>query len=193
MSELNNNQLNPAGLPTEMELATEYKVETENYRPKSAGFWIRFWAYSIDLLVIYAISGLFIKPLFRIFDISVSSPMFLLFNTYKLTVLILFLAYFTLMTKYMQQTVGKMIIGIRVVPKDSQQLTWGTVFFRETVGRFISKILLFPYLLPVFMPNKEALHDLFADTYVIHENVYEKEMPVTYRKNAEQLQGSTAI
>ena len=32
-------------------------IQTEHFRPKLAGFWIRFWAYSIDLLVVYAISG----------------------------------------------------------------------------------------------------------------------------------------
>ena len=37
-------------------------------------------------------------------------------------------------------------------------------------------MLLIPYLLVVFMPKKEALHDLFADTYVIHEHAYEKEV-----------------
>ena len=57
-------------------------------------------------------------------------------------------------------------MGIKVVPKDGGKLTWGTVLFREVIGRFISKLLVIPYLLVVFMPKKEALHDLFADTYV---------------------------
>ena len=137
--------------------------------------------------------GIFIKPVFRAFDISVSSPLFLLFSTYKLTALILLLAYFTLMTKYLQQTVGKMIMGIKVVPKEGEHLTWGAVVFREVFGRFISKMLLIPYLLPVFMPKKEALHDLFADTYVVHESTFEKEMQITYMEKAEQLQEGTVI
>lgn len=168
-------------------------METEYFRPKFAGFWIRFWAYSIDLLVLYAISGIFIKPLFRVADISVSSPMFLFFNSYKITALILLLVYFTLMTKFFHQTVGKMILGVKVVPKEGEQLTWGTILFREVFGRFISKTLLIPYLLPIFMPKKEALHDLFADTYVVHEHVYEKEIQNTYVKQAEQLQEGTVV
>ena len=51
-----------------------------------------------------------------------------------------------------------------------------TVIFREVIGRFISKMLVIPYLLVIFMPKKEALHDLFADTYVVHEHAYEKEI-----------------
>ena len=79
------------------------------------------------------------------------------------------------MTKYFQQTVGKMIMGIKVISQQEEQLTWNTIIFREVIGRFISKTLLIPYLFVVFMPKKESLHDLFADTYVVHERTYEKE------------------
>lgn len=148
----------------------------EYYRPKLAGFWTRFWAYTIDLIVLYAISGIFIKPLFRAFDFQVSNPWFLLFTPFKITMLILLLLYFTLMTKYFQQTVGKMILGIKVISKEEGSLTWQTLLFREVIGRFISKVLVIPYLLVAFMPKKEALHDIFADTYVIHEDAYDKEV-----------------
>jgi len=185
MSEYNEHQLNPAEMPV--------KIEIPEYRPKIAGFWMRFWAYSIDLLVVYALSGLFVKPIFRAFDISVSSPIFLFFNTYKLTALLLFLVYFLLMTKFLHQTVGKMILGIKVVSKEGVELTWGTVVFREVFGRFISKTLLFPYLLPVFMPKKEALHDLFADTYVIHENSFDKTEKITTENKARQLHEGTIV
>ena len=86
-------------------------------------------------------------------------------------------------------------MGIRVVAKDGGKLTWGAVIFREVIGRFISKMLVIPYLLVLFMPKKEALHDLFADTVVEHEYSYEKEMRVDYRKRIEgqQLQESTII
>lgn len=150
------------------------ELNDEKYRLKSAGFWTRFWAYIIDLIVLSAVSGIFIKPLFRAVGIEISNPVFWIFSTYKLTALLLLLLYFALMTKFFRQTVGKMIMGIRVIPKDDGNLTWGTIVIREVIGRFISKMLLIPYLLVVFMPKKEALHDLFADTLVVHENVYEK-------------------
>ena len=56
-------------------------------------------------------------------------------------------------------------------------------------------MLVIPYLLVLFMPRKEALHDLFADTVVEHEHTYEKEMRVDYRKRIEgqQLQDGTII
>ena len=169
-------------------------VQTEQFRPKFAGFWTRFWAYVIDLIIVSSISGILIKPLFRIVDFPISNPGFLLFSPYKVVLLILFLTYFAVMTKIFSQTVGKMILGIKVIRTDSSNLTWGNILFREVIGRFISKLLTIPYLLVIFMPKKEALHDLFADTYVIHEQAFEKEV-VTYKREREgdELQGGTIV
>lgn len=169
-------------------------IRTEQFRPKFAGFWTRFWAYIIDLLIVSSISGIFIKPVFRVLDIKISNPSFLLFSPYKVTLLILFLVYFALMTKFTGQTVGKMILGIKVVTQGGGKLSWGTILFREVIGRFISKLLTLPYLLVVFMPKKEALHDLFADTYVIHEQAFEREVIETRQeRKGEELHTGTIV
>lgn len=164
--------------------------QLDGFRPKIAGFWVRFWAYMIDLIIISSIGGLIIKPLFRVFSIPITNPIFVLFSPYKVTLLIFALLYFLLMTKFLQQTVGKMILGIKVIAKEDEPLNWSALVFREVIGRFISKVLVFPYVLVAFMPKKEALHDLFADTYVVHENVYEKDPVMNeLRQNKEkQLQ-----
>lgn len=163
---------------------------SEKFQPKIAGFWVRFWAYIIDLIVISSVGGLIIKPIFRVFSMPITNPMSLFFSPYKVTLLIVTLLYFLLMTKFLQQTVGKMIMGIKVIAKKEHALNWGSLVFREVIGRFISKVLLFPYLLVAVMPRKEALHDLFADTYVVHENVYEKTAAGNYSQQdkGEQLQ-----
>ena len=173
----------------------EISVKSNEYHPKLAGFWTRFWAYTIDIIVLYAISGIFIKPIFRAFDIPIENPSFLFFTTYKATILIVLLLYFALMTKYLQQTVGKIIMGIKVVSRDDSQLSWNTIIFREVIGRFISKLLVIPYLLVAFTPKKEALHDIFADTFVIHEDAYEKKgrLHNLVKNRGEQLQDGTVI
>lgn len=173
----------------------EYEIiRTERFRLKYAGFWTRFWAYVIDLLIVSSISGIFIKPIFRVLDLKISNPSFLLFSPYKVTLLILFLVYFALMTKFAGQTVGKMILGIKVVRQDGGDLTWGTILFREVIGRFISKLLTLPYLLVLFMPKKEALHDLFADTYVVHEQAFEREVvEIRQERKGEELQAGTIV
>lgn len=184
----------PAQLPDPVLPPVYESVQNENFRPKFAGFWTRFWAYLIDLLIVSAISGIIIKPLFRIIDIPISNPGFLLFSPYKVVLLILFLSYFAVMTKIFSQTVGKMILGIKVVSTNGSRLTWGNILFREVIGRFISKLLTIPYLLVIFMPKKEAVHDLFADTHVIHEQTFEREV-VTYKRElkSDELQGGTIV
>lgn len=148
------------------------------YRPKYAGFWIRFWAFLVDSIVVASLGGLIVKPIFRAMHWTIESPAWLLFTPFKVTMFVVFFTYFLVMTKWFGQTLGKMIFGIRVVMKDGTPVTWGAVIFRELFGRFISKMTYFPYLLAVVMPRKEALHDIFADTVVIHEEAYEVDRPV---------------
>lgn len=157
--------------------------------PKYAGFWIRLWAFLIDMLVIAAISGIFIKPVFRILDIAITKPSAFLFSPYKITLLVLLLLYFLFMTRFAGQTLGKMVMGIRVLKSNGEKLTWGSVIFREGFGRFISQMLWIPYLLVLFLPQKMALHDLFADTVVVHERTFErKEVKEIIHPERHQLQ-----
>ncbi|MDV6377536.1 RDD family protein [Sporosarcina sp. GW1-11] len=149
-------------------------MQTSHFEPKYAGFWIRFWAFIIDLFVVSAISGIFIKPIFRLMDVAITKPSFLLYSPYKVAALVLLILYFLLMTKLVGQTIGKMIMGIRVVKMNGQKLTWSSVVFREGFGRFISQTLWIPYVLVLFMPQKMALHDVFADTVVVHERLFER-------------------
>lgn len=192
MTENEQAQLNPVvGPQTDNPmLDTEKKM---HYQLKVAGFWPRFWAYLIDLLIISSLGGLIIKPIFRVADWAIINPPFLLFTPYKLTMLIMALLYFALMTKYYNQTVGKMILGIKVIAQQDEKLTLGAIFYREIIGRFISKMLLIPYLFVVFMPKKEALHDIFADTMVVHEHVFEQVETSPQSHNGEQLQVPTTI
>lgn len=37
------------------------------------GFWMRFWAYLLDLAVIAAVGGIIVKPLFRALDLQLSA------------------------------------------------------------------------------------------------------------------------
>ena len=195
MSEHSEFETNPVVETQLKQFAPEKELISNEYHPKLAGFWTRFWAYTIDIIVLYAVSGIFIKPIFRAIDVPIENPAFLFFTPYKATILIVLLLYFALMTKYLQQTVGKIVMGIKVVSRDDSQLTWSTIIFREVIGRFISKLLVIPYLLVAFTPKKEALHDIFADTFVIHEDAYEKKGHLNnmMKNRGEQLQDGTVI
>lgn len=134
--------------------------------PRYAGFWMRFWAYLLDLIVIGSIDRIIINPLFRAFDIPLHEVN--MFAPISIATAITFYAYFVLMTKYLGQTLGKMVFGLKVIGLKGEPLTWGTVLFREWIGRFISVTIPIVYLIVAFLPKKQALHDLFVETTVIH-------------------------
>jgi uncharacterized RDD family membrane protein YckC len=135
--------------------------------PDYAGFWIRFWAYLLDLVVIASINGILVYPLFRLMDLPLNKAS--LFAPISIVTAIVFYAYFVFMTKFLGQTLGKMVFGLKVTTLDHTKLNWSTVLFREWIGRFISGTILVLYFVVGFLPKKQGIHDLFADTTVIHE------------------------
>ncbi|MEC0303049.1 RDD family protein [Terribacillus saccharophilus] len=134
-----------------------------------AGFWMRFWAYIVDLIVVFSLTGLIVKP-FTMID-SFREATLWLWSVSGLLGGVIFFAYFLLMTKWRGQTLGKMIFGLRVIRKDGERLSWSDTLIREVVGRFIHRLLFlfFLYAVVAFTPKKQGLHDMFADTLVIHE------------------------
>lgn len=134
-----------------------------------AGFWIRFAAYIIDAILISSISGLVLSPLMLVndgFPIEVSA-----WTVNGIIATLIYYIYFLVMTKLFQQTLGKMIIGIKVVSIDNRALTWQDVFFRETIGRIIYNafwILKLLYLTVAFTKNKQGIHDMIGNTKVVY-------------------------
>ena len=132
-----------------------------------AGFWMRFWAYLIDLIVIGSLSRLFINPIFRLLDISIVESG--IFSPYVIVDSILFFGYFVLTTKFMNQTLGKLIMGLQVIKLNAEPLDWKTLIFREWIGRYISSVLMLGYIVVAFNPSKQGFHDMFSDTVVVLE------------------------
>jgi uncharacterized RDD family membrane protein YckC len=156
MSEVNNHE----------ELtALEYQKEENLF--ELGGFWMRFWAYLLDLIVISSIGRLIVYPIFRALDLSLVKDD--MFAPISILSAIIFYGYFVLMTKYMGQTLGKMAFGLKVIELDGKRLKWSTVLFRELIGRFISASILILYIVVAFTNKKQGIHDLFADTTVIRE------------------------
>lgn len=134
-----------------------------------AGFWIRFWAYIIDLVIVFSINGTLLSPLMFI----ESSPVYIagIFTLQGILSTLTSYLYFLFMTKAFEQTLGKMIVGVKVVRTDRGPLTWNDLLFREVVGRFIHRSLVITNVLYVIVgvtQNKQGIHDMFGNTEVIH-------------------------
>ena len=161
----------PSNLPTEQEETLQTEVlpsqpiedDGEVKVVCFAGFWMRFWAYLADLFVIGSLNRILIHPIFKFYKGSDN----LWFSAETLLTGIIFFLYFILMTKFFNQTLGKMIFGLKVVGLKEETISWGTVLFRELFGRYISKVTWIGYLLAGLLPKKQALHDIFADTSVV--------------------------
>jgi uncharacterized RDD family membrane protein YckC len=131
------------------------------------GFWLRFFAYLIDLVVINSINRLIVSSLFVMARLPMSMESFSLFTLSKLTV---FLLYFILITKLTNgQTIGKIIFGLRVVCFKEKRLSWKTVIVREGFGRYILKTISILYLSILFTKRNQHMIDLFSDTSVVLE------------------------
>lgn len=157
-----------------METYDEQLISTPVFTEKTAGFWMRFWAFTIDILIISAVSGLTIQPVFAVMNWETSGTWY---APFAILSVIIYYAYFLLLTKFLKQTLGKMIFGLRVEKRSGEALDWMTVLFREGIGRFIQKTLFFlPCIIVPFTPQNKSLADYFADTIVIHEKIYEKKV-----------------
>ncbi len=149
------------------------RAEKDREQAEYAGFWVRLAAYIIDSILVFA--GLLIV---RLIFLSVSGMLegtFLdgniLFH-YTLKDIALYsgqVLYFILCTYYTGTTLGKRAMNLRVVGGEEERLTLLTVVYRETIGRFLSGVILgLGYLLIGIDKEKRGIHDILCDTRVVY-------------------------
>lgn len=149
-----------------------YGIQSEYVYPFYfyVGFWSRFIAFSIDSLVVLSLRTILLNFPFYLFDISLGTMVSVVYFISNIFVLLL---YFTLMTKWMNgQTIGKIIMGIRVVHIGEEELSWTTVVIREAFGRIILITIPLLYLTIFFTKYKQHFVDLLCDTSVISEKIF---------------------
>lgn len=79
--------------------------------------------------------------------------------------------YYIVMTVIWGQTLGKMATGIKVIRNDGTPNTWGIIILRETIGKFVSSIILcVGYMMAGWDGKKRALHDRMFATRVVKVN-----------------------
>ena len=139
-----------------------------------ASFFPRFISYIIDIIVLWAVAQLTIIPILTVLEVRGVYFGIEALSIENIATTILYFTYFTLMTFFFKQTVGKMIFGISVISSQGTKLTFSQVFFRETVGRIISNTLLYlPYLAVLVTDAKIGLHDFIGDTYAVNNKYKE--------------------
>ncbi|HBL52151.1 MAG: hypothetical protein A3D24_01135 [Candidatus Blackburnbacteria bacterium RIFCSPHIGHO2_02_FULL_39_13] len=82
--------------------------------------------------------------------------------------LLLGIGYYVFYQSSAGQTLGKKVLGIKVVDAQGNKPTAITFFLREIIGKAVSGIILgIGYLMVLWDGKKQALHDKIASTYVV--------------------------
>jgi uncharacterized RDD family membrane protein YckC len=140
-----------------------------------AGFWLRVFAWIIDIFLLSIFVGIFIlNPLMPRAGISPENP-WAMFNSnsrqvlaINLLVLMVQWCYFALLeSSAWQASFGKRLLGIYVTDAQGKRIS-----FARASGRYFAMIvstltLGFGYVMGAFTPKKQMLHDMIADCLVL--------------------------
>lgn len=145
-----------------------------------AGFWRRAVALFIDSLIIGIISSVLYGIVLgtQFFKLATQNPQnpdptaFLPIMgsmiLFQILAFVFFWLYFALQeSSKAQATLGKRVMGLKVVGADGGRISFGRATGR-TLGKWVSNMTLyFGYYMAGFTKKRQALHDLMADTFVV--------------------------
>jgi uncharacterized RDD family membrane protein YckC len=129
-----------------------------------AGFWIRFLAYLLDVIILQVFLYLFGMILGMVLGGADTVQLIATVVSFVLA-----LGYEIFFIGKYGATPGKMALKLRVVRADGSPVGYGLA-----AGRYLSKILsalilLIGYIMAAFDEQKRALHDRICDTRVVRE------------------------
>jgi uncharacterized RDD family membrane protein YckC len=138
----------------------------EARRPSLAGFWIRVAAVLVDLIVLVVAETVLRLSTRALWGGAVTESR-VFEGTVPLFGLVFDAVYNVILHAMFGQTVGKMVVNIRVVQLDGHSLSWGIAVIRY-LGEWVSMLLFgIGYLMAGLRADKRALHDLLAGTRVV--------------------------
>ncbi len=142
-----------------------------------AGWWKRFVAWGIlDGLILGTIEvAIFLvlwglpALIFGLIDQNLAAIGGLVGGILALVgVIVAYILYVIIPTGKTGQTIGKRIMGIKVVDRDGNPPGVGKAFLRETIGKALSCVIFdLGFILAAFDNQRRAWHDRIAGTYVI--------------------------
>jgi len=143
----------------------ELQKKPEEYALEYAGFWLRFGAYVLDLLILFLLlfflTNIFLPFITGLFKSALSTFVF------SLIVLAIKMLYFVTLWVWRGQTLGMMITGIKVIRTDSSEIDWYRAALRFGAGILCVLTLFLGFIWIALDAKKQGLHDKIADTYVV--------------------------
>lgn len=147
--------------------------------PVYAGFFIRLAAFLIDMLLVNVVLCVIKVPVWflelSIGDSILFKNILFEYNAFDILYYVLTATYFVLSTYCCGATLGKYLMKIKVVSVDGEKLSFLTVLIRETIGRYLSAIIVYiGYIVAGLDNRKQGIHDRISDTYVVYKMMYQK-------------------
>ena len=136
------------------------------------GFWSRFIAALIDAIVVgvFVFIGMILSFVLGIVigGVSEDAGTLIFVLSYGVTTILSILYYPYMEASESQATIGKQMLGMKVVDLDGNRITFMKAFIRSPIGKFLSGIILYlGFLIIGFHSRKQGLHDMIAGTYVV--------------------------
>lgn len=155
-----------------------------------AGFFVRLAAYLIDSIIVGIVLTVVVRfPIWVstliVPDNIVVRDFIFEYSIKDILIYVLKVLYFIILTYKAGATIGKQALHIRVVSADDGKPTLFEIVYRETVGKFLSALILYAgYFLIGLQKEKRGLHDLMSDTKVVyyHKKDAVVETPVVYQE-----------
>ncbi len=127
-----------------------------------ASFGRRFVAVFLDFLIVGIPTGILNYVLTLVLQTDSTTQL-----AYVLNIAAGF-GYYVLYQSKAGQTLGKKVLGVKVVNAEGHTPSMITFFLREFIGKLVSGLILgIGYLWPLWDKNKQALHDKIASTFVV--------------------------
>lgn len=135
-----------------------------------AGFWKRFAAAFIDLLITAVIGG-FAGPIVGLlYAASTGTVVGVAFVGQIAGTLVGWIYFSSFESSTKQATLGKMALGIKVTNIDGTRIGFGTATLRH-LGKIVSFLTLFiGYIMVAFTEKKQGLHDKMAGCLVVNKS-----------------------
>ncbi len=143
-----------------------------NQAVTKAGFFPRLGAYLVDscilgiVLFCLKIPVALMKLAFQ--DSFLFGNVLFHYNIFDIIFYLLPLLYFVLTISITGTTIGKRAFNLTVVDKEGRNLTFWNALYRESVGRFLSGIFYFGYIMIFIDKNNRAFHDYLCDSSVVY-------------------------
>ena len=159
-----------------------------------AGFWIRFWAMMVDVLIfmpLWILQAVFQKIADRAESLQASTSVLIL----TIAGIVIQWLYFALFESGgWQATFGKRLMGLRVSDLSGNRISFGRASGRY-FSKFISSIIFcIGYIMAGLTDKKQGLHDKIAGTLVLRGNAGEEEsLSGAARSNADDMEHTIVV